>query len=79
MQLAADAIPAHLRIPGNAAQDWVADTSRIRRELGYGERVSRDEAVRRTVAWERATPATGGVLPHRFDDAAEDAALAQPR
>jgi nucleoside-diphosphate-sugar epimerase len=79
VQLPDDAIPAHLRIPGNAAQHWVADTSRIRRELGFAERVSRDEAIRRTIAWERATPATAGVLPHRFDYAAEDAALAQPR
>jgi len=79
VQLTGDAIPAHLRIPGNAAQDWVADTSRIRRELGFAERISRDEAIRRTIAWERATPVVGGVLPHRFDYAAEDAALAQPR
>ena len=75
VQLPAAAVPAHLQIPGNADQHWVADTSRIRRELGFSERIARDEAIRRTIAWERATPATGGVLPHRFDYAAEDAAL----
>jgi nucleoside-diphosphate-sugar epimerase len=70
-------VPVHLRIPGNVAQDWVADTSAIRRELGYSERISREEGVRRTIAWERATPA--GFVPYRFDYAAEDAVLARPR
>ena len=32
----------------------VVDSTRIREELGYGEQVSRAEALRRTVAWERA-------------------------
>jgi nucleoside-diphosphate-sugar epimerase len=41
-------------VPGNLAQHWVVDTSRIRRELGYRERIAREEAIRRTVAWERA-------------------------
>jgi nucleoside-diphosphate-sugar epimerase len=70
-------VPAHLRVPGNTAQDWVADTSAIRRELGFEERVARSEAVRRTIAWERATPP--GFVPYRFDYAAEDAVLARPR
>jgi nucleoside-diphosphate-sugar epimerase len=37
--------------------DWrqhiVADTSKIRRELGYRERVPAEEAMARTIAWER--------------------------
>jgi len=40
----------------NAEQHIVVDSSRIRRELGYSERVDIDEAIRRTVAWERAHP-----------------------
>jgi nucleoside-diphosphate-sugar epimerase len=41
--------------PGiDPAQDLVGDTTRVRRELDYAERVPRDEALRRTVAWERA-------------------------
>src|SRR5580658_9089148 len=32
-------MPAHLVQPGNAAQHWEADSSRIRRELGYREPV----------------------------------------
>jgi nucleoside-diphosphate-sugar epimerase len=66
--------PAHLRVPGNLAQHWVADTTRIREELGYAERITRTEAVRRTVAWQRGhEPA--GFNPHQFDYAAEDAAV----
>ncbi|MBX3157630.1 MAG: NAD-dependent epimerase/dehydratase family protein [Deltaproteobacteria bacterium] len=68
-------MPPHLRVPGNALQDWVADTSRIRRELGFAERVSRDEALRRTIAWERSAPV--GFVPHRFDYPAEDLAIAR--
>ncbi len=70
-------VPPHLRLPGNIAQHWVADTSALRRELGYSERVAREEGVRRTIAWERATPA--GFVPYRFDYDAEDAALANAR
>jgi nucleoside-diphosphate-sugar epimerase len=68
------ATPAHLRQPGNSAQHWIASSARIR-TLGYRERVPLDEAIRRTIAWERATPITGFVS-HAFDAAAEDAALA---
>ena len=56
-------------------QHWVADTSRIRRELGYEETVPRDEALRSTVAWEREHP-PGEIEPNRFDYTAEDAILA---
>jgi nucleoside-diphosphate-sugar epimerase len=35
------------------SQDLTADTSRIRAELGYHETVSLDEALRRSVGWER--------------------------
>jgi nucleoside-diphosphate-sugar epimerase len=31
-----------------------ADSSKIRRELGYREQVPFDEALRRTIEWERA-------------------------
>jgi nucleoside-diphosphate-sugar epimerase len=69
-----DRIPPHLRAPGNTAQHWVADTTRIREELGFRERVSREEAIRRSVEWERANPPTGFTM-HRFDYGAEDEAL----
>jgi nucleoside-diphosphate-sugar epimerase len=69
-----DRVPPHLRQPGNTDQHWVTDTSRIRRELGFVERVSRDEGIQRTIAWEREHPPTG-FTPHAFDYAAEDAAV----
>jgi nucleoside-diphosphate-sugar epimerase len=56
-------------------QDWVLDTTRIRRELGFREAVPRDEALRRTVGWERAHPPPSPRAA-LFDYAAEDAALA---
>ena len=35
-------------------QDLVVDSARIREDLGYAETLPRDEALRWTVAWERA-------------------------
>jgi nucleoside-diphosphate-sugar epimerase len=70
-----DTLPAHLRAPGDTAQHWVADTARIREELGFREAVDREEAIRRTVEWERANP-PADFTPHQFDYDAEDRALA---
>jgi nucleoside-diphosphate-sugar epimerase len=72
-----DRMPAHLVQKGNSAQHWEADSARIRRELGYREPVPLDEAIRRTVEWERAHP-IGAFNPHPFDYAAEDAAYSGP-
>ena len=69
-----DRMPPYLRAPGNTEQHWIADTTRLREEVGFQERVSRDEAIRRTTEWERAHPPTG-FTPHQFDYAAEDAAI----
>jgi nucleoside-diphosphate-sugar epimerase len=67
--------PAHLLLPGNAAQHWVASSRRIREELGYREAVPFEEGLRRTIAWERAHP-PDSVDPRPFDYAAEDRAAA---
>jgi nucleoside-diphosphate-sugar epimerase len=40
--------------PLDCAHHLVFDTGRIRRELGYAEVVSPEEAIARTIAWERA-------------------------
>lgn len=69
-----DSAPAHLRLPGNAAQHWIADATRIRDELGHAGPIGREQALDRTIAWERDTP-EAGFSPHRFDYASEDAAL----
>jgi nucleoside-diphosphate-sugar epimerase len=68
-----DEAPASVRMAENLAQHLVADTTRIRTELGYREPVAREEAIRETIAWERANP-PAAVDPARFDYAAEDEA-----
>jgi nucleoside-diphosphate-sugar epimerase len=58
----------------NTAQHLVTDTSRIREELEYRESVSRDDALRRTIEWERKhLPEKSD--PKVFDYEAEDALL----
>lgn len=51
-----DRLPKHLCHDLDTDQPLFVDTSRIRREVGYEEAVSRSEALRRTVAWERGHP-----------------------
>lgn len=67
--------PRHLVQPGNAAQHWTASSARIRQELGYHEPVAIEEAIRRTISWERENPPAGALMA-QFDYPAEDAALA---
>jgi nucleoside-diphosphate-sugar epimerase len=71
-----DRLPQHLAPGIDTVQHLVADTTRIRRELGYRESITRDEALRRTAAWELAHPPDEWA-PEAFDYAAEDAILAQ--
>ena len=70
-----DRAPQHLHSPGNTAQHLVASSELIRKELGWREVVPREEAFRRTIAWERAH------VPEQpqpqFNYEAEDAALAE--
>jgi len=69
-----DELPAHLRAPYNFAHHIDGDTSRLRRELDYKERVSRDDAMQQTIRWQRANP-PAPIEAQRFDYAAEDALL----
>ena len=66
-------LPAHLKDKYNYRQDLVLDSSCIRKELGWGETILPDEALRRTIGWERAHPPV--VDPAQFDYAAEDEVL----
>jgi nucleoside-diphosphate-sugar epimerase len=66
-----DELPEHLKSTTGYEHDLAVDTRRIRAELGYKERVSREEALLKTVAWERANPPTE-IDPQQFDYAAED-------
>lgn len=63
-------------IPFNTEQDWLTDSTRIRQELGYTEPVSRDEALKRTIAWERANPPEVFLETGLLDYATEDTVLA---
>ncbi len=70
--------PENLLTPGNFAQHWVTSSERIRRELGYEELVKTDEAIRRTIEWERRISPLETSLS-TLDYAAEDSALAKLR
>jgi len=67
-------LPNHMRSNIRAEQDLVVETMRIRKELGYSEVVDRHEAIKRTIAWERANPPEQ-VEPNLFDYDTEDRIL----
>ena len=71
-----DRLPGHLVPDDDTDQHLVVDTTRIREELGYSELIPQDQALRRTVTWERAHPPEQ-VDRQKFDYAAEDAVLAE--
>ncbi|HEX8921876.1 MAG TPA: NAD-dependent epimerase/dehydratase family protein, partial [Pyrinomonadaceae bacterium] len=70
----ADSLPEHLAAKVDYAHHLFTDTSRLRTELGYNERRSREEALRRTIEWERANP-PAEAFPAELEYAAEDALL----
>ena len=72
-----DELPAHLRDTRSDMWDHhlVADTTRIRRELGYREVVSREEGLRRALDWYAAEPPRDPRRAGNLDYEAEDAAL----
>lgn len=69
-------LPMNLQAGINAAQDLVLDSSRIRRELGYGETVPMDEAIDRAAVWELDNYPEK-IDPGMFDYKAEDEVLAR--
>ena len=73
---ASTTVGEHLRLPADFTQDYSVDSSRIRAELDYSETVSEEEALARTIEWERANP-PADLKPEEFDYAAEDEALAK--
>jgi len=75
VMLSTERLPEALHEEGNFAQDIVVDSSRIRQELGYNERIDLTEAFRRTIAWESINPPEK-IDPAMFNYAAEDEALA---
>lgn len=69
--VSASKLPKHLRQPLDWRYELWTDTSSIREELGYVERIPLDEALERTIEWERST--LDGVEP--LDYGEEDAVL----
>jgi nucleoside-diphosphate-sugar epimerase len=69
-------LPEHLAAHVDYAHQLFTDTTRLREELGYDERVSRDDALRRTIGWERANP-PAEVFPAEIEYTAEDETLAK--
>jgi len=70
-----EALPTTLQAPFDVRHHLVCSTDRIRSEFGFEAPVGREEAFRRTVAWERdhsPDPVPEGM----FDYAAEDAVIA---
>ena len=47
-------LPEHLQVPGNWKYELATDTRSLRDDLDYEAPVGADEALRRTVEWERA-------------------------
>jgi nucleoside-diphosphate-sugar epimerase len=65
--------PKHLLAPHNFGQHLFMDSTRIRGELGYAESVPLNEAIRRTVEWEKENPPEK-IDPAQYDYVAEDEA-----
>jgi len=58
------------------SQQYDVDSSRIRNELGYAEVLRFDEALRRTIEWERANPPEK-IDANDFNYDAEDAVISK--
>lgn len=69
--VSASELPDHLRQPFDWRYELWTDTSSIRAELGYAELIHLDEALERTVEWERST--LDGAEPLNYGE--EDAVL----
>ncbi|MEG4010061.1 NAD-dependent epimerase/dehydratase family protein [Microcoleus sp. Pol11C1] len=69
-------LPQESRLDLNIEQEWLIDSTRIREELGYTEPIDRDEALRRTLTWERANPPEVFSAIGLLDYATEDSVLA---
>ena len=70
-----DSLPEHLAAKVDYAHHLETDTTFLRAELGIDEGIPREEALRRTIEWERNNPPSE-VNPLQPEYAAEDAALA---
>ena len=77
-------LPDHLVRKEYLEQHWVVDTSRIREELGFAERIDHEQAMQRTLNWIRANPLDPEEEQRLFDPQeynylAEDEAVRKPK
>ncbi len=80
VSLPKEKFPPDWNLPLNSEQDWFVDSTRIRKELGYREIVPIEEALKRTIEWERnhlSTEMQQLAAPFLLDYAIEDAILKQ--
>jgi len=78
VSLSKDKFPEDWNLPLNSEQNWLLDSTRIREELGYREIVPIEEALKRTIEWERhhlSTEMQQLVAPFLLDYATEDTIL----
>ena len=71
-----DLLPEHPATNADYEHHLETDTTRLRTELGYDESISREEALRRTIEWERSNP-PADIFPAQIEYSAEDEALAK--
>jgi nucleoside-diphosphate-sugar epimerase len=69
-----DKLPQSMQPDFTTEQHLTVDTTRIREELGYRESIPQDEALRRTIEWERKHP-PDNISPEQFDYETEDKVL----
>jgi nucleoside-diphosphate-sugar epimerase len=69
-----ESLPPSMRSPLKVQQDLAVSSERIRTELGYSEPVAAQEALRRTVAWQRENPPEVEAPDYTTEDAVLKAA-----
>ena len=76
LSVPATQMPASWQSHINAEQHWTTDSTRIRQELGFVEKVTREEALQRTIAWEQTAEQSSLIHnPTLLEYAAEDELL----
>ena len=73
-----DYLPSEWKLDLNIDQHWFIDTTRIRQELGYSDAINLDEALKRTIDWEKfhsPTEISPQTIPWLLSYATEDAIL----
>jgi len=68
-----ESLPTALRSPLKTRQDMIVSSDRIRRELGYTDPVSADEALVRTVEWTRSHPPATEALDYSLENSVLEA------